>query len=112
MMTAKRPSERAADALRVREMARIVVGGGPWHAQRGRHFSEAEPVQERGDVDDPFRQKLGLFLLAWALSVALWKFGRIEQRGSAPGEAGTGAGMHRHFHSHPSGVEHSHKHLH
>ena len=55
---------------------------------------------------------VGLFLLAWALSVALWKFGRIEQRGSAPGEAGTGAGMHRHFHSHPSGVEHSHKHLH
>jgi nickel/cobalt transporter (NiCoT) family protein len=49
---------------------------------------------------------VGLFLLAWALSVALWKFGRVEER------YGKLYGMHNHVHSHGSGLAHSHKHLH
>ena len=48
---------------------------------------------------------VGLFLLAWGLSVALWKFGRLEQRyaGDRP---------HGHGHSHGTEVEHSHPHQH
>jgi high-affinity nickel-transport protein len=49
---------------------------------------------------------VGLFLLAWGLSVAFWKLGRIEQRYSLRGEA------HAHTHAHEGGVEHSHDHLH
>jgi high-affinity nickel-transport protein len=49
---------------------------------------------------------VGMFLLAWALSVAVWKFGRIEQRYSMRGE------VHAHRHTHADGVEHSHDHLH
>jgi len=49
---------------------------------------------------------VGMFLLAWALSVAYWRFGRIEQRYSMQAEA------HAHSHIHPGGVEHSHDHLH
>jgi high-affinity nickel-transport protein len=49
---------------------------------------------------------VGLFVLAWALSVALWKFGRIEQR------YGMRHDLHRHSHSHESGTKHSHKHVH
>jgi high-affinity nickel-transport protein len=49
---------------------------------------------------------VGMFLLAWGLSLALWKFGRIEERYSMRGEA------HVHTHTHAGGVEHSHDHLH
>jgi high-affinity nickel-transport protein len=49
---------------------------------------------------------VGMFLLAWALSVAFWKFGRIEQRYSLQ------AGPHVHAHVHADGSEHSHDHLH
>lgn len=49
---------------------------------------------------------VGLFLLAWGLSVALWKFGRMEQRYAAPGA------LHAHVHTHPDGTQHSHKHVH
>jgi high-affinity nickel-transport protein len=49
---------------------------------------------------------VGMFLLAWGLSVAFWKFGRIEQRYSA------NLGGHVHAHVHPDGSEHSHDHLH
>jgi high-affinity nickel-transport protein len=49
---------------------------------------------------------VGLFLLAWGLSVALWKFGRIEQR------YGMKHDLHAHAHSHGDGVKHSHKHVH
>jgi high-affinity nickel-transport protein len=49
---------------------------------------------------------VGMFLLAWGLSVAFWKFGRIEQRYSMSGEA------HSHTHTHDGGVQHSHDHLH
>jgi high-affinity nickel-transport protein len=47
-----------------------------------------------------------LVLLAWALSVAVWKFGRLEERYSRPGA------MHAHVHRHPDGTEHSHRHVH
>lgn len=49
---------------------------------------------------------VGLFLLAWGLSVALWKFGRIEQR------YGLQHDLHAHKHTHEGGIEHSHKHVH
>lgn len=49
---------------------------------------------------------VGMFLLAWGVSVAVWKFGRIEQRFSMQAQA------HAHTHRHAGGVEHSHDHLH
>jgi high-affinity nickel-transport protein len=49
---------------------------------------------------------VGMFFLAWALSVAYWKFGRIEQRYSMQGAP------HAHSHVHADGSEHSHDHLH
>ncbi len=49
---------------------------------------------------------VGLFLLAWALSVATWKFGRIEAR------YGQRIGVHRHLHVHGAAPLHSHEHLH
>ncbi|MCC7183451.1 MAG: HoxN/HupN/NixA family nickel/cobalt transporter [Rhodocyclaceae bacterium] len=49
---------------------------------------------------------VGLFLLAWGLSLAAWKFGRMEQRLGLPGA------MHAHVHRHAGGKEHSHRHIH
>jgi high-affinity nickel-transport protein len=49
---------------------------------------------------------VGMFLLAWALSVGFWKFGRIEQRYSLQ------IGPHAHGHAHADGSKHSHDHLH
>jgi high-affinity nickel-transport protein len=49
---------------------------------------------------------VGLFLLAWGASVAVWKFGRIEQRYAAQ------LGPHVHVHRHESGTEHAHEHRH
>jgi len=49
---------------------------------------------------------VGLFLLAWGVSVALWKFGRIEERYGVP------QALHSHPHIHKNGIEHSHKHVH
>ena len=49
---------------------------------------------------------VGMFLLAWGLSVCVWKFGRIEERyplARAP---------HSHAHVHDDGVRHSHDHVH
>lgn len=48
---------------------------------------------------------VGLFLTAWGLSVAWWKFGRVEQR------YGSGA-LHAHAHRHADGTVHVHKHVH
>ena len=49
---------------------------------------------------------VGLFLLAWIASAALWKFGRIEQRygGAHP--------LHVHQHEHEHGTSHTHRHFH
>jgi high-affinity nickel-transport protein len=49
---------------------------------------------------------VGLFLLAWGSSVALWRFGRIEER------RGGWDHPHSHTHTHDGGIEHSHEHLH
>ena len=49
---------------------------------------------------------VGMFLLAWALSVAYWKLGRLEQR------AFVQLGPHAHIHTHADGSRHSHDHLH
>ena len=49
---------------------------------------------------------VGLFLVAWALSVAWWKFGRIEERYGEPSL------LHAHPHAHAGGVQHSHRHVH
>jgi len=49
---------------------------------------------------------VGLFLLAWGLSVALWKLGRVEQR------YGMVHDLHSHPHTHVGGLDHSHKHVH
>ena len=49
---------------------------------------------------------VGVFLLAWGSSVAVWKFGRLEDR------YGGGASAHCHTHTHDGGIEHSHEHLH
>ena len=49
---------------------------------------------------------VGLFLLAWGVSFAVWKLGRVEARYS-PGGA-----MHAHVHRHADGTEHSHRHVH
>jgi nickel/cobalt transporter (NiCoT) family protein len=49
---------------------------------------------------------VGMFLLAWAASVALWKFGHMEQR-FAPQFV-----PHTHAHEHDGGIRHSHTHTH
>jgi high-affinity nickel-transport protein len=49
---------------------------------------------------------VGMFLLAWALSVAYWKLGHLEQR------AFVQLGPHAHIHTHADGSRHSHDHLH
>jgi high-affinity nickel-transport protein len=49
---------------------------------------------------------VGLFLAAWALSVFLWKFGRIEER------YGAQLAAHSHEHRHAGGTQHSHDHRH
>jgi high-affinity nickel-transport protein len=49
---------------------------------------------------------VGMFLLAWGLSVALWKFGHIERR------YGMQFIPHVHSHEHEGGLRHSHTHTH
>ncbi|MCK9194159.1 MAG: hypothetical protein M0P19_09845, partial [Nevskia sp.] len=49
---------------------------------------------------------VGLFLSAWAGSIALWKFGRYEQR------YGGQLAVHAHDHTHADGSRHSHPHPH
>lgn len=49
---------------------------------------------------------VGLFLVGWGLSVALWKFGDVERR---YGAAGT---THTHTHVHDGELKHTHDHLH
>jgi nickel/cobalt transporter (NiCoT) family protein len=50
---------------------------------------------------------VGMFLAAWGLSIAWWKFGKLEHRYSMrPTDA------HVHSHTHAGGLEHSHQHSH
>lgn len=48
---------------------------------------------------------VAMFLLAWALSVAIWKFGRLEQRVGTPA-------LHAHEHVHADHTRHRHEHFH
>ncbi|MEP6547134.1 MAG: HoxN/HupN/NixA family nickel/cobalt transporter, partial [Gammaproteobacteria bacterium] len=50
---------------------------------------------------------VGMFLIGWGLAVALWRFGRIEQRYSLRMST-----PHAHSHVHDGGLEHAHEHLH
>lgn len=49
---------------------------------------------------------VGLFILAWGISVVVWRFGHIEER------YGDKVALHTHEHTHDTGTEHFHKHLH
>ena len=49
---------------------------------------------------------VALFLVAWGLSVAIWKLGRFEERYAA------GQSAHAHFHAHGDGAGHTHRHFH
>jgi high-affinity nickel-transport protein len=49
---------------------------------------------------------VGLFVAAWAASLLIWKFGRIEER------YGQLSNAHAHEHVHENGVRHAHKHFH
>jgi high-affinity nickel-transport protein len=49
---------------------------------------------------------VGLFLFSWGLSVALWKFGRLEER------YGSSAPVHKHEHAHDGLGSHTHEHIH
>jgi len=49
---------------------------------------------------------VAMFLLAWGLSVALWKFGSLERRYPL------GRGPHAHTHVHDDGIQHTHDHVH
>ena len=51
---------------------------------------------------------VGLFLLAWGSSVAVWRFGRIEERYGGV----ITSHCHTHTHTHDGGIEHSYEHLH
>ena len=61
---------------------------------------------------------VGVFLMAWGISYALWKFGPGRQRSmqgrrahEPPAHAPDGH-AHEHRHTHESGLTHSHEHLH
>jgi high-affinity nickel-transport protein len=49
---------------------------------------------------------VGLFLLAWGLSVAWWKFGRLGEPGLRAVE------LHQHSHAHGDRAPHVHQHVH
>lgn len=49
---------------------------------------------------------VGIFLIAWGASAAVWKFGRIEER------YGHLHPLHAHEHAHDGGFRHAHKHFH
>ncbi len=47
---------------------------------------------------------VGLFILAWGISIGVWKFGHIEEKYADK--------IHSHEHTHPGGTKHSHPHIH
>jgi high-affinity nickel-transport protein len=49
---------------------------------------------------------VGVFLMAWGTSFALWRFMNVEERHAV------GAIAHVHEHRHESGASHTHEHLH
>jgi high-affinity nickel-transport protein len=81
------------------ELLQVLIGALHWHG------STAEFIA-RLDFSIVGYLIVALFLAAWGLSVALWKFGRMEQRYSLQ------LGPHSHTHVHDGGLEHSHEHVH
>lgn len=58
---------------------------------------------------------VGLFLLAWILSVSYWKLARVQERYDQRDQQLQYSGLHFHEHTHnkhDDGVRHSHTHLH
>jgi high-affinity nickel-transport protein len=59
---------------------------------------------------------VGVFIVAWCASMAIWKLGRIEERdgdGRCDGRAEGGGDVSRvHEHRHEGGVRHTHRHFH
>jgi high-affinity nickel-transport protein len=47
---------------------------------------------------------VGLFILAWGISIGVWKFGHLEEKYAAK--------VHSHEHTHKDGTTHSHPHIH
>jgi high-affinity nickel-transport protein len=45
-----------------------------------------------------------LFILAWGISIGVWKFGHLEEKYAAK--------VHSHEHTHKDGTTHSHPHIH
>jgi len=81
------------------ELLQVLIGMLGLHG----HYFEAVAALDFGILGYVI---VGMFLLAWGLSVSVWKFGRIEERYSrhwAP---------HSHAHVHEDGVQHSHDHVH
>jgi high-affinity nickel-transport protein len=81
------------------ELLQVLIGALHWHGSTVDFIA-------RLDFSILGYLIVAIFLAAWALSVALWKFGRIEQRYSLH------LGPHSHTHVHEGGLEHSHEHLH
>jgi high-affinity nickel-transport protein len=81
------------------EMLQVLIGLCDWHGA----FVDAVAALDFGILGYLI---VGLFLLAWGLSVATWKFGAIERRYSL--RAGV---PHLHEHDH-GGIRHAHDHQH
>jgi high-affinity nickel-transport protein len=81
------------------EMLQVLIGLCDWHGA----FFDAVAALDFGILGYLI---VGLFLLAWGLSVATWKFGAIERRYSL--RAGV---PHLHEHDH-GGIRHAHDHQH
>jgi high-affinity nickel-transport protein len=81
------------------EMLQVLIRMGHWHGD----FVDAVAALDFGVLGYII---VGLFLLAWGLSVAIWKYGAIEQRYSLRAGA-----PHLHVHDH-GGVRHAHDHQH
>lgn len=82
------------------EWLQVLIGTLHW---RGRFFSFVSGL----DFDVLGYLVVGLFLVTWGVSIALWKFGRIEAR-FGPQSSHT----HVHEHAHDSGLRHVHTHFH
>jgi high-affinity nickel-transport protein len=81
------------------ELLQVFIGLLGW---RGRFFDDIAAL----DFGMVGYLIVGLFLLAWGLSVGWWKFGRLEQRYTMKQTP------HAHLHVHDGGMQHVHDHTH
>jgi len=49
---------------------------------------------------------VGMFVIAYAVSLAIWRLGRLEER------HGHASLLHSHHHQHRGGTRHAHRHFH